>query len=93
MTKVILQIKDNGDLFYECMNHAGDHDVCTIMSTISNFLVEECFECGCEPTVYDKGHVRIDMSNAGELAKEIFRIAEKQISRLKAQNPEHIKVY
>ena len=93
MTKVMLRVDDHGAAFYDCMNHSGDHDVCTIMSTLSNVLVAECFRAGYEPTTYNDGHVRIDISRATYPLIEVFRCVEECINRVAEQHPEFIKVY
>ena len=93
MTKVMLRVDEHGGVFYDCMNHSGDHDVCTIMSTLSNVLVAECFRAGYEPTEYNPGHVRIDIGRASYPLIEVFRCVDDVIGKVAEQNPENIKVY
>lgn len=93
MTKVIMNIDKQSNIMFDCMNHADDHDVCTIISTLCNVLVEECFAIGNEPTVYNPGHVRIDITEAPYPAIEVFRAVGKQIQRVSIQNPDHVKIY
>ena len=92
MTKVMMTIDDISGIFFDCMNHADDHDACTIMSTLCNVLVEECFRSGSEPTIYNKGHVRIDMPYSDE-AFHVFRAVEGVMKQAARQQPEHIKIY
>ena len=93
MTKVIMSINKSGDIMYDCMNHADDHDACTIMSTLSNVLVEATIMAGKEPTIYNKGHVRIDIPDANYPTLETFRAVMGVIKQAAAQQPEFIKIY
>ena len=93
MTKVMLNADDLGGVFYDCMNHSGDHDVCTVMSTLSNVLVEACFRAGCEPTEYNPGHVRIDMEQADPMTVELFRTVGSVIEKFAKQYPDYVKIY
>lgn len=92
MTKVMLNIDKLNGIYYESMTHAGDHDACTIVSTLSNVLVEECFNEGHEPTIYNKGHVRIDMPYSDK-AYEVFKAVEGVMRQAAHQLPDHIKIY
>lgn len=92
MTKVFMNIDEISGMYYECMNHAGDHDVCTIVSTLSNVIAEECFIEGHEPTIYNKGHVRVDMPYSKE-AYTVFRAVEGVMNQVARQHPDHIKIY
>lgn len=93
MTKVMLNADDLGGVFYDCMNHADDHDVCTVISTLSIVLVEACFRAGSEPTEYNPGHVRIDMEQADPATVEIFRTVGSVIDKFAKQYPDYVKVY
>ena len=93
MTKVTLEIKDNGDIMYDCFNHAGDHDVCTIISTLSNVLCEASFRAGRDPTCYNKGHVRVDIPGADEPTIEVFRTVQHVMEQVALQHPDHVNLY
>lgn len=93
MTKAIMNIDDLGSIFFDCINHAGDHDACTIVSTLCNVLVEACFNEDKEPTIYNKGHVRIDMENASKETIAIFRTVEKVLNHASEQMPDNIQIY
>lgn len=93
MTKVMLNINKAGDIMFDCENHAGDHDACTIMATLCNVLVEATFMAGREPTIYNKGHVRIDIYDADLPTLEVFRAVSGVIKQAAAQQPEFIKIY
>jgi len=93
MTKAIFQY-DKG-LMFDCVNHAGDHDVCTIVSTLCGVLVIACkrFDKDFEPTIYNEGHVRIDVSRADDSLKEVFRTVEAVMKQAAKQHPDYIKIY
>lgn len=93
MTKVMLRADESGSLFYDCLNHSDDDSVCVMMSTLSNVLVEACFRTGREPTIYNKGHVRIDIPKAEYPTIEVFRCVDKVIEQVARQHPENVKVY
>ena len=92
MTKAIFNF-NNWDIMFDCENHAGDHDVCTIVSTLCNVLVAAARKAGIEPTKYDKGHVRIDIHNAGYPTAEVFRLVEELMHSVADQYPEHVRIY
>ena len=92
MTKVMINVDELNGIYYEAMTHAEDHDACTIVSTLSNVLAEECFIEGNEPTIYNKGHVRIDMPYSKE-AHTVLRAVEGVLRQAANQLPEHIKIY
>lgn len=92
MTKVMINIDDISGMYYEAMTHADDHDVCTIVSTLSNVIVEQCFIEGHEPTIYNKGHVRVDMPYSKD-AYTVFRAVEGVMQQAARQHPDHIKIY
>lgn len=95
MTKVILRIEKDGSLMFDCLNHSGDHDVCTIASTLCGVLCQACtrFDENFEPTVYSDGHVRIDLSMTDETLREIFQVVEDVMQAAVNKHPEHIKIY
>ena len=92
MTKVMMNIDEISGMYYECIEHSDDHDVCTIISTLSNVIVEECFVEGHEPTIYNSGHVRVDMPYSKE-AYTVFRVVEGVMRQVARQHPENIKIY
>ena len=92
MTKVIMNIDEINGIFFDCINHAEDHDACTIMSTLCNVLVAECFRQDKEPTIYNKGHVRIDLPYS-EKTFEVFAAVAEAMRQAASQHPDHIKIY
>lgn len=93
MTKAILTIDESSNLMFDCIHHADDHDSCTIMSTLCNVLVQRVLDMGDEPTVYNKGHVRIDISNADQETMTVFRTVYKQMEQAAKQAPDFIRIY
>ena len=87
-----MNIDEISGIFFDCQNHAEDHDACTIISTLCNVLVEAAFRQGHAPSVYNKGHVRIDMPYSKE-AFYIFQAVEAVMQQAANQQPEHIKIY
>ena len=68
MTRVTFKFSDN-EIYCECENHAGDHDICTICSTLCNVLVCENMRYGINPIIYEPAHVVI---LGDERQKEVF---------------------
>ena len=93
MTKVLMNADPMSGIFYDCLNHADDHDACTIISTLSNVLAQACFDADNEPTEYSKGHVRIDMPSADEKTLYVFKEVYEVIKIVAKQHPDHIKIY
>lgn len=93
MTKVMMDIDKRNNIMFDCQNHAEDHDACTIMSTLCNVLVESCFRIGEEPTIYNKGHVRIDISSAQDDTVEVFETVMAVMKQAAKAQPEFIKIY
>lgn len=95
MTRVTLKTDSHGDIFYDCENHAGDYDVCTIMSTLSNVLVAAALSEGVQPLEYDEdsGHVRIDIDYASAETVKVFDTVMEVIEQVAEQYPDYVKVY
>lgn len=93
MTKVILNIDESSRLMFDCINHSDDHDVCTIVSTLCNVLVAEADRIDIEPTVYNKGHVRIDIPFADQITQIVFQDVMRCIQEAEHQNPQYLRVY
>lgn len=70
MTTVQCSIEQN-TIFFECVEHSGDHDTCTICSTLCNVLVCAVQANGIEPEVYESGHVVIHVKPY-RLSKVVF---------------------
>ena len=93
MTKVMMNKDKHNNIMFDCQNHADDYDVCTIVSTLCNVLVESCFRAGGEPTIYNPGHVRIDITKAQEDTVEVFETVFEVMKQAAKQHPDYIKIY
>lgn len=94
MTKAIMDTDPlQRTIMFDCQNHAGDHDACTIMATLCNVLVEATFRAGKEPTLYNKGHVRIDINDASDSTLDLFETVYGVMKQAERQQPDYIKIY
>jgi len=93
MTKVIMDIHEDGSIFFDCENHSDDYDVCTIVSTLCNVLVVASNRANFEPTEYKPGHVRIYIPKAEYPLIETFRAVEDTLKEVQKQNPKYVKIY
>ena len=93
MTKVMYNSDPLSGIYYEVLNHADDHDVCTIISTLSKGIVEACLQADYEPTEYSSGHVRIDMPKVDEKTLYTCNLVYKQILNVARLHPENVKIY
>lgn len=93
MTKVIMDVDRQQNIMFDCQNHSDDYDVCTIVSTLCNVLVEAAFRADSEPTEYSPGHVRLDVPKAHADTLEIFETVMAVMRQAAKQHPDHIKIY
>ena len=93
MTKVMMNIDRQNNIMFDCVNHADEYDACTIVSTLCNVLVEAADRADCEPTIYNPGHVRLDISKAQNDTLEIFETVMTVMKQAADQHPEFIKIY
>lgn len=87
MTTITISVHRDS-VFLDCVNHAGDYDVCTIISTLCRVLALQT-----EPTVYEPGHVKIIDDHASEETKAVFRAVERTMRDAAEAHPEHITIY
>lgn len=89
-----MDIKDDDSaLYFECVNHAGDHDVCTMVSTLCNTLVLRCDKRGYDVEKYDAGHVRINIERADTGTCIVARALLDQFLYMEQFYPDYVKVY
>ena len=93
MTKTMLHIGAKGDIYFDCLNHAGDYTVCAIVSTLCNVLVSACIRSGIEPKDYDSGHVCLDVGKAEYPLIEVFRSVWDVMIQLAEQHPDCVEIY
>ena len=93
MTKAILTMDESSNLMFDCINHADDHDACTIASTLCNALVVGAERKGYEPTIYNSGHVRLDIMHADAETVYLFQTVYQTLQEAAQQHPEYIRTY
>lgn len=94
MTTVRLDItREDGPLWFDAKDHAGDREVCGMISTVLNFLVIYMSELGVAPKIYDKGHLQFEVYVSNVHINRVFRAVETTLKQLETHYPEHIKVY
>lgn len=91
MTQVTISI-DRDTCYLDILEHAGNHDVCTIVSTVANVILMH-YPNDFEPEIWQPGHVRIMDCHANEETKAVFRAAKKTLQGLALQEPGYIVVY
>lgn len=94
MTKLIMDIaEDDSSLYFECIMHAGDHDVCRSISTACNILILRCDKKEYDVDVYEPGHVRINIEQADPSTCAVARALLDLFLYLEEENPDYVKVY
>ena len=92
MTKIIFNVTDKS-VYVDCLQHADNHDVCTIISTLMNVLTAECMRQGKSPAAYEPGHVLIDATFDDISAIEVFNAVYQVLSVVADEHPEHVRLY
>lgn len=95
MTNVILDLKDDGALHFECRNHSDSRIVCTAVSTLTNVLLVAAEREGIEPTVRDKeaGYIAIDIPYPKPGTVYVARCIGECFEALEEQYPEFVKTF
>lgn len=92
MTKIIYRNTDH-NIYFDCVNHADDHDVCTIVSTLVNVLVAECLKSEIAIKTYEPGHVTISAENANEFVSNAFETVNLLLSQVAEEYKSYVKLY
>lgn len=93
-TNVIINSgEDGGAFFFDCENHSGDHDVCTIASTLCNVVVAICLEKGYKIDTYEPGHVCIKGDHCDDQTSTVLRTVLRVFEQVEGQSPRLLKVY
>ena len=93
MTKISLSItREDGPLWFDCVGHAGNREVCGMISTILNFLVVYMAERGHAPSVYEPGHLQFDLYMSDLHINRVFRAVVTTLQELENQHPDNIKI-
>lgn len=93
MTKAMLHIDPKEGIYFDCLNHAGDYDVCTIVSTLCNVLVASCLRRNIEPRTYESGHVTLDINRAEKSLTEVFNAVWDVFKQVAEQHPDCVELY
>lgn len=94
MTKIMMDINPLlRTIMFDCQSHADDHDACTIVSTLTNVLVEAAIRAKSCPTAYGKGHVRLDISGADDKTIYLFETVLEVMKQAADQQPDYIRIY
>lgn len=93
MTEIRLSItREDGPLWFDCRGHAGDREVCGMVSTLLNFLVVYMSERGYTPSVYEPGHLQFDIYISDMHINRVFRAAVTTLRQLENHYPDNLKV-
>lgn len=93
MTEIRLEItNEDGPLRFDSIGHAGDREVCGMISTLLNFLVIYMQGLGITPTIYEKGHLQFEIYVSNSHINKVFRDAVKTLEALEIHHPDNIKV-
>ncbi len=94
MTKLIMDVRDDDSaLYFECIMHVGDHDICTMVSTLCNVLVLRCDQRDYDVDIYNEGHVRINIERADAGTCAVARALLDSFMYLEEMYPDYVKVY
>ena len=93
MTKEMMHIDENMNIYFDCRSHAGKTDVCIMCSTLCNVLIVACSEYGIEPKDDKDGHLSFDIEKAPSELVRIFGCVQKVFNAVGSQFPDHLMVY
>lgn len=93
MTKAIMSIDSENNIMFDCMNHAGDPEICRAVSALCGVLAIAADRIGHEPTHYKDGHVRIDLFNVSDEMRHEFEDVYEVLRQLAQQFPENVRIY
>lgn len=94
MTKVLIRVEeDDSRLYFECVEHSGDRDMCMRVSALCNVLVLRCRKRGYDVDVYEPGRVRIEISRADPATCAVVRALSDVFCALEEEYPDKVKVY
>lgn len=100
MTKVMCKMdEDEKNIFFDCMNHAGDRHVCGMCSVLCKTLIDASYraEDYRGATVSDeddsKGHVHFTVSNVDDILIGVFTSVMEVFKEIAEEFPDNCKVY
>ena len=93
MTNIVFNVDADKNIFFDALYHSGEHDTCTIVSSISNVLTAAALRAGHQPVIYEAGHVRIEIPEAKPETIEVFLAAEDCFRSLEKDRPQYVKIF
>lgn len=94
MTKVMMRAdKENGSIFFDCMNHAGDREVCIMCSTLCNVLGAAVIRANTGDIISTDGHVQFNIEKATDKLYEVFESVMMAFGEVAKQFPDSCKIY
>lgn len=93
MTEIRFELGEGGSLEFECENHAGDSEVCMIVSTLCNVLVSSFIRSGLPIDEYESGKVLLYTEKANYPLVETFRTVVDVLEEVSSKYPENVKLY
>lgn len=92
MVKVISNIDDYNNLYFEVANHT-ETNVCEMVSAAVNVAVVYAQTMGIEPRHYDSGRVQYEIEDCPQRVATVFAAVEEVIGQIGEQYPGTIKMY
>ena len=93
MTQMMMNIDAEGNIYFDCRNHAGKVDVCIMASTLCNVLIMACKALGIEPKEEADAHITFDIIEAPDSLVQTFKAVHKVFCEIENQFPFYMKVY
>lgn len=94
MTKVMSKIDEkNKSIFFDCMNHAGNREVCIMCSTLCCVLQAACERANVGNVMESDAHIQFSIDNADGTLMEVFASVMEVFKGVQEQFPDYCKVY
>lgn len=93
MSKVIITIEGDGNIYFEVVNHSENYDVCTIVSTLCNVMIKAMERHKFPVLTQEEGHVRIIVNHADDALVELTKTIRDTFYEVEDQHPYFVKVY
>lgn len=94
MTKVMMRAdKEKGSIFFDCMNHAGDREVCIMCSTLCNVLGAAVTRASTGDIISTDGHVQFNIEKRNYALLEVFEAVMDTFKEVEKEHPDKVKIY